>query len=140
MIQHYGWLFFATSSVSFCFAYVIILRQLHKSQKAFTELYVANKRFQEVIAELNKESRSDSDIHKDNFIKFISDSRDWAFEYIEEVQVGLKRFVDEIAPEINYFKEYGHVSAIQPNYFSLKKITEAYEELLTLLPKEEEVK
>jgi hypothetical protein len=29
---------------------------------------------------------------------------------------------------------------MQPNYYSLKKITEAYEELKNLLPKEEEVK
>jgi hypothetical protein len=28
--------------------------------------------------------------------------------------------------------------AMQPNYYSLKKITEAYEELKNLLPKEEE--
>ena len=71
MIQEYAWLLFATSSVSFCAAYIITLKRLSKSQKAFTELIAASIKLQEIINELDTESRSDSDIHKDNFIKFI---------------------------------------------------------------------
>jgi hypothetical protein len=91
-----------------------------------------------MIKELDTESRSDSDIHKDNFIKFISDSRDWAFQYIEEVQDGLKKFVEDIDPEIQYFKEYGDIMAMQPNYYSMKKIAESYNQLKKLLPGEVE--
>jgi hypothetical protein len=138
MIQDYAWLLFATSSISFCFAYVMTLKKLNKSQKAFTELYAASLKLQEMIKELDTESRSDSDIHKDNFIKFISDSRDWAFEYIEEVQNGLKKFVEDIDPEIQYFKEYGNMMSMQPNYYSMKKIAESYNQLKKLLPGEVE--
>jgi hypothetical protein len=138
MIQDYAWLLFGTSALSFCAAYVITLKKLSKSQKAFLELLAASAKLQEIINELDTESRSESDIHKDNFIKFISDSRDWAFQYIEEVQGGLKKFIEDIDPEIEYFKEYGDVMAMQPNYYSMKKIVESYNELKKLLPGEVE--
>ena len=81
--------------------------------------------------------KSDESVHKENFIKFLSDSRDWAYEYIESVQSGLTNFINETAPEINYFKEYGDTMALAPNYYSMKKITEEYEKLKALLPAEE---
>ena len=39
---------------------------------------------------------SDDTIHKENFIKFLSDSRDWAFEYIERSQKTIKEVSDEL--------------------------------------------
>jgi len=75
--------------------------------------------------------------NSEGFLKFISESRDWAFQYIEEFQAGLNNFVSSIEPEINYFKEYGDISSMSPNYYSLKKIVEEYEKLKELLPKEE---
>ena len=82
-------------------------------------------------------NKLDSDVHQESFIKFLSDSRDSAFEYIEEVQAGITKFVDDVDPEISYFKEYGDIMAMSPNYNSMKKITNAYEDLIKLLPKEE---
>ena len=38
-------------------------------------------------------NKLDNDVHKESFIKFLSDSRDSAFEYIEEVQAGISSFV-----------------------------------------------
>ena len=80
---------------------------------------------------------TDQEVHKENFIKFLSDSRDWAFTYIEDVQSGLSEFIEDIKPEIEYFKEYGDTVSMQPNYYSMKKITEAYDKLVKLLPEEE---
>ena len=85
-----------------------------------------------------KQQESDNDVHKENFIKFLSDSRDWAYEYIEDVQSGLKKFVNEIEPEIAYFDEYGLVGDAYPHYHSMKKISQEYKELKKLLPSEEE--
>jgi hypothetical protein len=82
--------------------------------------------------------QSEESVHKENFIKFLSDSRDSAFDYIEEFQAGLNDFVSSIEPEINYFKEYGDISSMSPNYYSLKKIVEEYDKLKGLLPKEED--
>ena len=126
--------------VCFAMAYAVTLKKLITSQKLAGRLYVDNFTLEEYIKTLKdlKEDKSDQQIHQENFLKFLSDSRDWAFNYIEEVQSGLNKFVSDIEPEINYFKEYGDLMAMQPNYYSLKKISQAYEELKKLLPKEEE--
>ena len=76
----------------------------------------------------------DNNVHQESFIKFLSDSRDSAFDYIEEVQSGISKFVEQVDPEISYFKEYGGLMAMAPNYNSMKKISEAYKELKKLLP------
>jgi hypothetical protein len=128
----------STLCVSFAIAYSITLKKLARLTQECAKLFIDNKTLEEFIATNNVEFKNDSDIHKENFIKFLSDSRDWAFAYIEEVQRGLTKFVDDVEPEINYFKEYGDLTSMKPNYYSLKKITDAYEELTKLLPKEEE--
>jgi hypothetical protein len=133
MIQEYAWLLFATSSVSFCAAYIITLKRLSKSQKAFTELIAASIKLQEIINELDTESRSDSDIHKDNFIKFISDSRDWAFNYIDDVQKSINSIVEKTESTIDYHKSFGSL-AIEPYATHITILADAVEELKTLLP------
>lgn len=140
MIQNIIITVLASSMLCFVVAYVVTLRKLISSQKLAGKLYVDNFTLEEYIKTINnaKEDKTDQQIHQENFLKFLSDSRDWAFNYIEEVQSGLNKFISDIEPEINYFKEYGDLMAMQPNYYSLKKISQAYEELKNLLPKEEE--
>jgi hypothetical protein len=128
----------STLCVSFAVAYSITLKRLARLTQECAKLFIDNKTLEEFIASNNVEFKNDSDIHKENFIKFLSDSRDWAFGYIEEVQSGLNKFVSDVEPDINYFKEYGDVISMQPNYDSLQRISRAYEELKNLLPKEEE--
>jgi hypothetical protein len=70
----------------------------------------------------------------DGFIKFISESRDLAFSYIEEAQKGISKFVKNAGPEIEYFKEFGPISEGQPLHDSMVKISAEYEELKKLLP------
>lgn len=87
--------------------------------------------------EMNKEEqKTDKEQANEDFLKFISDSRDWAYTYIDEVQEGLNKFITDIEPEINYFKEYGDLGSMAPNYYSMKKISGAYEELKNLLPED----
>lgn len=71
---------------------------------------------------------------KDAFIKFLSESRDWSFAYIEDTQKAVGKFVSDIEPEINYFDEYGIVSSAWPHYYSMKKISESYKQLKQILP------
>ena len=138
MIQNVLIISLSTLCVSFSVAYYITLKKLARLTQECAKLFIDNKALEEFISNNNVEFKNDSDIHKENFIKFLSDSRDWAFGYIEEVQSGLTKFVNDVEPEINYFKEYGDIMAMQPNYNSLTKITQAYEELVRLLPKEQE--
>lgn len=124
----------------FIISYFLILSRLIALKKTTTKLYFDNFALEEYIKTSKnlKEDKSDQQIHQENFLKFLSDSRDWAFNYIEDVQSGLSKFVNDVEPEIEYFKEYGDVGSMAPNYYSMKKIVESYEELKKLLPKEEE--
>ena len=70
----------------------------------------------------------------EGFLNFISQSRDWAYEYIENVQENIANFVNDIEPEISYFDEYGLVGDAYPHYHSMKKISESYKKLKSALP------
>lgn len=85
------------------------------------------------------ESKESQQVEKtEGFLNFITQSRDWAFEYIEEVQSGLTKFVDEVGPLVDYFDEYGDNMGMLPNYEGMKKVSIAFKELKQLLPKDEE--
>ena len=83
----------------------------------------------------NKNTISDGE-DKENFLKFVSDSREWAFDYIEDVQEKITIFINDVEPEIAYFDEYGVVGDAYPHYHSMKKISQAYKELKKLLPED----
>ncbi len=70
----------------------------------------------------------------DGFIKFISESRDLAFSYIEQAQKGISKFVKNTESEIEYFNKFGSISEGQPLHDSMVKISAEYEELKKLLP------
>ncbi len=85
---------------------------------------------------MNDEKKTDEEKSNEAFLKFVSDSRDWAYQYIDNVQEGLSKFVIDIEPEIAYFDEYGEVGSAYPHYHSMKKISGAYKELKKLLPED----
>ena len=127
----------STLTVSFAIAYSVTLYRITKVNQAFAKLFISHESLQDFISKNNVEFKNDSDIHKENFIKFLSDSRDWAFLYIEDVQKALDKFITEVEPEILYFDQYGEVLSTQrPDYISLKKISEAFKELKTVMPME----
>jgi hypothetical protein len=110
------------------------------SQKLAGKLYVDNFTLEEYIKTIKnlKEDNTDQQIHQENFLKFISDSRDWAFEYIEKVQSGLSNFIDSIDSDIAHFDQYGDViSTNRPDYDAMKRISVAYMELKKLLPEDQ---
>lgn len=88
------------------------------------------------LSESLKNSKTKEDDTSGAFLKFVSDSRDWAYQYIEEVQLALDKFINDIEPEILYFDTYGDLMAAEPNYNSMKKISGSYKELKKLLPEE----
>jgi hypothetical protein len=128
------------ASVVFLLSYIYTLNKLVVSKKVASKLYVDNFALEQYIKLLqdSKSNNTDQEVHKENFLKFLSDARDWAFAYIEEVQTGLTEFIEDVKPEIEYFREYGDIISMQPNYHSMKKISESYDKLIKLLPKEEE--
>jgi len=84
----------------------------------------------------NKSASEDKNLNtNEGFVKFLSDSRDWAFAYIEEVQSVLNKFISEVGPEIEYYRNFGQ-AIDSPNNESLDKISKAYSELEKVLPKD----
>lgn len=76
--------------------------------------------------------------NSEGFLRFVSESRDWAFDYIEEVQSGLASFVNEVGPLIDYFDNYGEAGPMGPNTDALRKISTEFKILKDLLPKDDQ--
>lgn len=128
----------STCLFSVSVAYLTLAYNFNKVRTQYQKLFIDMMLLEKLINDIEESKlKSNESVHKENFIKFLSDSRDWAYQYIEDVQQGLTNFINETAPEINYFKEYGDTMALAPNYYSMKKIAEEYEKLKTFLPSEE---
>jgi hypothetical protein len=74
----------------------------------------------------------------DDFIKFLSDSRDSAFEYIESVQDSLSKFDKQITKIIKWNETYGTSIGDNPHSDKIKEISLAYRQLKDLLPQNTE--
>lgn len=81
------------------------------------------------------QSKTDKQQADEAFLKFVSDSRDWAYEYIENVQASLTKFVSDAGPAIDYWDEYGSAMST-PLDQGMGKISKAYKELIALLPED----
>lgn len=89
--------FFIIMSISFCISYFAILDKLKKTNLALAKLFIAKEALEDIVMQ-NKTVGPDSEdtLHKENFIKFLSDSRDWAFEYIENSQQVIKEVSEDL--------------------------------------------
>lgn len=125
-------------SISFFIGLVVAIKRLNTVSEGFSQLYKTYNTLREVLDLQEDAYKTEQDIHKENFIKFLSDSREWAFGYIEDVQKGLKSFIDEVEPHIEYFDNYGIVveGIIAPHDKALKIISKEFKELKKLLPEE----
>jgi len=86
----------------------------------------------------HRESKTDKEKANEDFLKFVSDSRDWAYQYIEDVQAGLKGFINEVGPQVEYYDQYGAAvdGMVAPHDFALKKISLEFKKLKKLLPED----
>jgi hypothetical protein len=127
---------------AFALTYSRMFYNLLKTKKELAKFIINVVVLEEYIKSIEENKiQSDESIHKENFIKFLSESRDWAYSYIEEVQEGLMTFVDSVDEDIQHFNTYGDViSTSRPDYESMKRISEAYKKLKILLPEEPNVK
>jgi hypothetical protein len=126
----------AMFSISFFVAYIHAAINLKKTTEMLTEIMLIHLATTNSIPESIKNPISPDDIHKENFIKFLSESRDWAYQYIEDVQKGISDFVSEVEPSVNYFNEYGIVIEGMPLYNDMKKLSDSFEKLKKLLPED----
>jgi hypothetical protein len=108
--------------------------------KALSDLYMqemADKMLlQKRVEQLYQDIENAKLEQTDGFLKFVSDSRDWAFQYIEEVQTALSEFDKTVAPTLGWANTYGLTTGSTAHTDALQKISEAYEKLKEVLPKE----
>lgn len=127
-------------AVSFAIAYISLLSKTKKVTKALFDVLISKKELEDAYNNYAsiKNSLNETDIHTKNFIKFLSDSRDWAFEYIENVQNGIKKFMSEVSPQIEYFNKQDILidNKSEISEFAIKKISKEIEELKKFLPEE----
>lgn len=121
-------------SLSLAILYFQSLQKLRNLNKLVVGLFFKNSVLEQSIP-LN-ETTIVEDVHKENFIKFLSDSRDWAFEYIDKSQKQIKEFVDMADKEFAFFDSFGLVLHNEISYETMKKISEEYKKLKNLLPEE----
>ena len=69
----------------------------------------------------------------DGFLKFVADSRNWAYAYIENVQAGIWNFKQKVGNHIEYFDEFGSVMET-PLHPAMRDISSAYKELIKFIP------
>ena len=100
-----------------------------------TSLIIAKKKNKE----LEKRLANREEIANESYVKFLNDSRDWAYEYIEDVQQKLADFSNKVEPQLNYFNTYG-MTVPGPHVILVKEISEAYEELKAVLPEDNKEK
>ena len=101
--------------------------------------HISSKKIFALKKQIEAISSDEQKIHNENFIKFLSDSREWAFSYIEEVQTGINKFINDVDKEILYFDEYGdtiHTPMNKP----MKIISKSYKDLKKLMPENDKEK
>ena len=77
--------------ISFAIAYISVKKQLQDTQDLLAETFEANFILTE---QLTQGGINEDTTHKENFIKYLSDSRDWAFNYIETSQTTIKEVAE----------------------------------------------
>lgn len=125
-----------TFTLSFAIAYASVLYRLSRLTQESAKLFISHQSLQNFVEKNDSAFKNDVDIHKENFIKFLSDSRDWAFAYIEEVQKGLENFILKVDKDIDYFDNYSSISEGTAENNLLKNISKEYKELKKLMPAE----
>jgi hypothetical protein len=89
--------------------------------------------------ELEMRLANREEIANESYVRFLNESRNSAYEYIEDVQGQLVAFASKVEPQLNYFNTYG--TAVQgPHTILVKEFSEAYEELKTVMPQENKEK
>jgi SOS-response transcriptional repressor LexA len=114
-----------------------------KKKKEYLTKYIESMITMQLVSDRMDEIEKQYELAKmsesDGFVKFLSDSREWAFTYIEEVQEALRGFTEKAGPQIKYLNTYGEL-APGPYLAPIKRISEAYAELEKSLPTTENTK
>jgi len=125
----------------FVFALLINNLKLRSKTKKLTSQVIQISLDKAVISEQLKkvldQKDSESIEQSEGFLKFVSQSRDWAFDYIEQVQAALLEFRNKVEPQILYAKTYGTTVGESTHSIIVDKISDAYDDLVKIMPEDD---
>lgn len=88
------------------------------------KIYKKNKDLEDSLYEMSSSLLENQDTVQQQFLKFVSDSREWAFEYIENVQESIEDIIKFMKPVVinRDNKEYNDRDVLESVYKSLNKL------------------
>ncbi len=98
--------------------------------QAYIRLNIVESEFSKTLQEIENMKLEKSD----DFVKFLSDSRDWAFTYIEDAQEKISEFDKQIQEIAEWNRTYGSVVGETPHNSKIEEINLAYDKIRSLLP------
>lgn len=121
-------------STYFVFRNIVLRRKVQDEitarLQASIEKNIVMSEYKEVLQALENKKLEESD----DFVKFLSDTRNAAFDYIEDVQANIQEF-DSILSDISEWNDtYGSVAGNTPHAEKIKQLSLAYDKLRNLLP------
>lgn len=105
------------------------LKLLTKNLQLIMDNNILSQKLQEELVKQKDESIENSE----GFLNFISQSRDWAFSYIENVQSVINKFINDVKPHIDHFDKVGE-AMWTPHSDQMKNISNAFKELIAIVP------
>lgn len=88
---------------------------------------------------IKKNLLSSQDVEKDHLIKFLSETRESSYIFIEEFQQELKNFKEDLESHVEHFDKFGILSKYNDVHFDMsKKFVEHYKKLIKFLPENNE--
>jgi hypothetical protein len=121
------------SVLTFSFFYLIFSNAKLLNKNKELQILLAQSEIDKNIIKNQFEINSNND-----FVGFLSKSRDDAFSYIDLAQKDISEFIENVDSHIQYFDEYGIVFDSHPLHKSMKAISENYSKIKNLVPKEAE--
>lgn len=120
------------------FRNLVLRRNFHNAMVAKSEAEIRRNILMQEYSNIRQELENKKLEKSDDFIKFLSDSRNSAFEYIESVQDSLSKFDKQITKIIKWNETYGASTGDNPHSDKIKEISLAYKQLKDLLPQNTE--
>lgn len=117
------------------YAFLITWMQYRKTSAALAQSKVDLVALRAKLEELSARGDSKKIEQTEGFVKFISHSRDAAFEYIEEVQSAITEYDKAVGEMVNYYKETGKMPQKKPSEI-MREFTQAHEKLMNAMPEE----
>jgi hypothetical protein len=133
---------FSAFAVIISLLIVIATRQYIQKKRLAANLVqslIDNKIVTDKLAKVFNEKEALKLEQSEGFVKFLSESRESAFEYIETTQAVLKEYNNTIEQILEWNNTYGMALGDTPHSEAIKQIELAHTKLRDLLPRNNEI-